>query len=182
MDRTGALGEARHCVSCRPNPEGRPTMLGAATPEPSSLPSYGPFVPGAESLPPCLAGRAHEQARTGEFLDIPRRGKPPPSAGIFFGPGGNGKAALLNWTSAESQHDLMIVFPDAHAARSRPRSASPRRGRRLFMSVDGVAKPPIRNAKCYGSSTNFAETRHQCRRPCPHAGRATAPGTGWERR
>ena len=63
-------------------------------------------------------------------------------------------------SSAVSQHDFMVAFPNAHAECSRPASASPRGGHCPFMSVDCAAMRPIRNAKRYGSPTNFAVTRH----------------------
>ena len=82
--------------------EGRPTMIGADRAGPSSEPDYGPFRPGTGCLPPYLAGRAREQAQIEAILGILRRGKPPPSALIFFGPRGNGKTALLNWTRLQA--------------------------------------------------------------------------------
>lgn len=69
-------------------------MLRATRAQPQSEPDYGPFRPGTGSLPPYLAGRAKEQAKIEAILGILRRGKPPPSALIFFGPRGNGKTAL----------------------------------------------------------------------------------------
>lgn len=77
-------------------------MLGATRAQPQSEPDYGPFRPGTGSLPPYLAGRAKEQAKIEAILGILRRGKPPPSALIFFGPRGNGKTALLNWTRLQA--------------------------------------------------------------------------------
>ena len=60
--------------------------------------TFGPFMPGTGSLPPYLAGREHEQAEIKENLEFLEQGIAPPSALIFFGPRGNGKTALLNWT------------------------------------------------------------------------------------
>lgn len=77
-------------------------MLGAARAEPWWTPEYGPFMLGAGSLPPYLAGRAQAQAEIEAFIAFLRRGKPPPSALIFFGPRGNGKTALLNWTRLQA--------------------------------------------------------------------------------
>ena len=94
--------KARRCVSRTPYSEGRLIMLGAARAEPGWPAEYGPFMPGAGSLPPYLAGRVRAQAEIEAFLAILRRGKPPPSALIFFGPRGNGKTALLNWTRLQA--------------------------------------------------------------------------------
>lgn len=94
--------KARHRVSCIRYPEGRLTMLRVARAEPRRPADYGPFMPGAGSLPPYLAGRVREQTKIESILDILRRGKPPPSALIFFGPRGNGKTALLNWTRLQA--------------------------------------------------------------------------------
>ena len=77
-------------------------MLRVARAEPRRPADYGPFMPGAGSLPPYLAGRVREQTKIESILDILRRGKPPPSALIFFGPRGNGKTALLNWTRLQA--------------------------------------------------------------------------------
>lgn len=77
-------------------------MFGEARAGTSSVPEYGPFMPGTGSLPPYLAGRAREQAEIEAILNLLRRGKPPPSAVIYFGPRGNGKTALLNWTRLQA--------------------------------------------------------------------------------
>ena len=77
-------------------------MLGADRVGSSSELDYGPFRPGAGSLPPYLAGRAREQTEIEAILNMLRRGKPPPSAVILFGPRGNGKTALLNWTRLQA--------------------------------------------------------------------------------
>ena len=69
-------------------------MFGAARPGSSSVPEYGPFMPGTGSLPPYLAGRAREQTKIESILDILRRGNPPPSPLIFFGPWGEWQDCL----------------------------------------------------------------------------------------
>lgn len=89
-------------------------MLGADRVGSSSELDYGPFRPGAGSLPPYLAGRAREQTEIEAILNMLRRGKPPPSALIFFGPRGNGKTALLNWTrlqALERRIKVIILGP-----------------------------------------------------------------------
>ena len=72
-----------------------PGSVTARTPFPRD---FGPFMPGAGSLPPYLAGRQREQAKVEGFLILLEQGMAPPSGLIFFGPRGNGKTALLNWT------------------------------------------------------------------------------------
>lgn len=62
----------------------------------------GPFAPGAGGLPPCLAGRDREQNEIDDYLDVLRSGEPPPSTLIFYGPRGNGKTTLLNWTKRQA--------------------------------------------------------------------------------
>ena len=62
----------------------------------------GPFLPCAGGLPPCLAGREREQTEIDDFLEAIRSGVPPPSMLILYGPRGNGKTTLLNWTSRQA--------------------------------------------------------------------------------
>lgn len=62
----------------------------------------GPFVPGAGGIPPCLAGREREQSEIDDYLDALHSGEPPPSPLIFYGPRGNGKTTLLNWTKRQA--------------------------------------------------------------------------------
>lgn len=62
----------------------------------------GPFLPCAGGLPPCLAGRERERTEIDDFLEAIRSGVPPPSMLILYGPRGNGKTTLLNWTSRQA--------------------------------------------------------------------------------
>ena len=57
----------------------------------------GPFRPGPGGLPPYLAGREEEQALFRLQLDELRRGIPPHTEIVLYGPRGNGKTALLFW-------------------------------------------------------------------------------------
>ena len=58
-----------------------------------------PFVPGFAGLPPYyLAGREREQAELEQQFDRLSRGRAPHSPSILYGPRGNGKNTLLNWT------------------------------------------------------------------------------------
>lgn len=59
-------------------------------------------MPGTGCLPPYMAGRQHEQIKIKKRLDFLELGMAPPSALIFFGPRGNGKTALLNWTRRQA--------------------------------------------------------------------------------
>ena len=71
---------------------------------------FGPFTPGAGSLPPYMAGRQQEQAEVMGFLGLLEQGMAPPSALIFFGPRGNGKTALLNWTRRKAlDHGIRVI-------------------------------------------------------------------------
>ena len=73
----------------------------------------GPFVPGTGGLPPCLAGREREQSEIDDYLDALRSGEPPPSMLIFYGPRGNGKTTLLNWTRRQALgHGVQSVSLD----------------------------------------------------------------------
>ena len=51
-----------------------------------------------------MAGRQQEQTNVKEYLDSLEQGMAPPSPLIFYGPRGNGKTALLNWTRRRALH------------------------------------------------------------------------------
>ena len=57
-----------------------------------------PFTPAFAGLPPYLSGREREQAELEQQLDRLSRGRAPHSPSILYGPRGNGKTSLLNWT------------------------------------------------------------------------------------
>ena len=57
-----------------------------------------PFDPTPGRLPPYLAGREHEQRSIAEYLDLLQHGEQAPFAAVVFGPRGNGKTALLEWS------------------------------------------------------------------------------------
>ena len=63
----------------------------------------GPFVPGAGRIPPYLAGRESEQEVIGHQLETLASGQPPEGDLILYGPRGNGKTALLEWTRREAR-------------------------------------------------------------------------------
>ena len=53
-------------------------------------------------MPPYLAGRERQQTELQKQLDLLGRGKPAHPPAILFGPRGNGKTALLNWTRQQA--------------------------------------------------------------------------------
>ena len=57
-----------------------------------------PFAPGAGDRPPYLAGREREQSLIAQYLDCLHGGDPAPFGLVVFGPRGNGKTVLLEWT------------------------------------------------------------------------------------
>ena len=85
-------------------------MHGSVTARTTSPRSFGPFMPGTGCLPPYLAGREREQAKIKEYLEFLELGMAPPSALIFFGPRGNGKTALLNWSRRRAiEHGIKVI-------------------------------------------------------------------------
>lgn len=71
---------------------------------------FGPFMPGTGCLPPYFAGREREQTKIKEYLEVLELGMAPPSALIFFGPRGNGKTAVLNWTRQRAlEHGIKVI-------------------------------------------------------------------------
>ena len=66
---------------------------------PAQAPS--PFLPGAGSQPPYLAGRADEQAVLRQQLAWLRHGQGAPADVVLTGPRGNGKTVLLGWLARE---------------------------------------------------------------------------------
>lgn len=62
-----------------------------------------PFLPGTGKLPPYLAGREAEQAQIREFLDTLADGDAPPCGIVLYGPRGNGKTVLLEWSRREAK-------------------------------------------------------------------------------
>ena len=62
-----------------------------------------PFVPGRGLLPPHFAGREHEQVQIRNHLDRLQNNAAPGSDVIIYGPRGNGKTALLEWTLREAE-------------------------------------------------------------------------------
>lgn len=68
-----------------------------------SAPGSSPFQPGRGRLPPYLAGRGQEQALIREFLASLAEQVPPASDIILYGPRGNGKTALIEWTRREAE-------------------------------------------------------------------------------
>ena len=59
-----------------------------------------PFNPAFGGVPPYLAGREQEQRSIARDLHELKHGGSAPFAMIVYGPRGNGKAALLQWTQS----------------------------------------------------------------------------------
>ncbi len=62
-----------------------------------------PFLPGTGKLPPYLAGREAEQSLIREFLEVVADRDAPPSGIVLYGPRGNGKTVLLEWSRREAE-------------------------------------------------------------------------------
>lgn len=69
----------------------------------TSRPQRNPFVPGQGVLPPFLAGRDPEQALIRSYLDEVATGSSPSADIVLYGPRGNGKTVLLEWSSREAR-------------------------------------------------------------------------------
>ncbi|MDE0100863.1 MAG: ATP-binding protein [Bryobacterales bacterium] len=62
-----------------------------------------PFVPGQGRIPPYLAGRETEQRLIKNLLDRLVKGWAPGRDVVLFGPRGNGKTVLMEWSLREAQ-------------------------------------------------------------------------------
>ena len=70
-------------------------------PNPATVDS--PFLAGRGNLPPYLAGRKPEQALIKRFLKILAKRRQLASDIILYGPRGNGKTALIEWSRREAE-------------------------------------------------------------------------------
>ncbi len=77
-------------------------MAGILSNRPHSATDSNPFQPGRGKLPPYLAGREKEQALIREFLDVLTKRDSPASDIVLYGPRGNGKTVLLEWSQREA--------------------------------------------------------------------------------
>ena len=78
--------------------------MGASSPfRPARRGRTNPFVPGQGQIPPCLAGREAEQRLVKNLLDRLVMGSGPGRDVVLFGPRGNGKTVLLEWSLREAQ-------------------------------------------------------------------------------
>lgn len=130
---------------------------------------FGPFMPGTGCLPPYLAGREQEQAEVEGFLSLLEQGFAPPSALIFFGPRGNGKTALLNWTRRQAL-DLgirVINFgtADVHTEESLINQLTPDSWWTGFVEVVSWRSAGARSRKSGASSATRALARLAGRAP-----------------
>ena len=74
----------------------------ATSERPKSAVAPYPFVPGFGGIPPYLAGREHEQLALTRQLERLVAGEPVQAATILYGPRGNGKTVLLEWTRRQA--------------------------------------------------------------------------------
>ena len=81
-----------------------------------------PFTPGSGSAPPQLAGRTHEKRRLLDCSAQLRRGTPPASPLILWGPRGNGKTCLLfHVTNAIERVNRTAGMGSVHVVRISPK-------------------------------------------------------------
>ena len=78
------------------------SLIGTSGGRDASASAVSPFLPGFAGVPPYLAGREQEQAVLEEQLELLSCGTAPHPPPILFGPRGNGKTALLNWTRQQA--------------------------------------------------------------------------------
>ena len=78
-------------------------MAGILSHGPRAATGDSPFLAGRGSLPPYLAGREPEQALIQRFLRILAIRRPLASDIILYGPRGNGKTALIEWSRREAE-------------------------------------------------------------------------------
>ena len=69
-----------------------------------------PFVPGQGVIPPYLAGRDREQSILSRRLDKLANGTPPGTHLILYGPRGNGKTVLLEWSLRQARERSIDVI------------------------------------------------------------------------
>ncbi len=102
-----------------------------------------PFTPGSGSAPPQLAGRAHEKRRLLDCFAQLRRGTPPASPLILWGPRGNGKTCLLfHVTNAMGRVNRTAGMGSVHIVRISPKGCHSEgilRGRLLQNAPEAVA-------------------------------------------
>ncbi len=78
-------------------------MAGFLSHRPDLATGHSPFQPGTGKLPPYLAGRKPEQSLIRQFLEDLTRQAAPASDLILYGPRGNGKTALIEWSRREAK-------------------------------------------------------------------------------
>ena len=77
-------------------------MAGTLSHHPDSETGDSPFLPGSGMLPPYLAGRETEQALIRRFLTVIAKRNPLGRDIVLYGPRGNGKTALIEWSRREA--------------------------------------------------------------------------------
>ncbi len=78
------------------------SLVGAAWERDAGANAESPFLPGIAGGSPYLAGRERQQAALEKQLDRLGRGTAPPQPSILFGPRGNGKTTLVQWTRQQA--------------------------------------------------------------------------------
>ena len=78
-------------------------MAGLLSHRPDSATGDSPFQPGSGKIPPYLAGRVRQRALIRTFLQALTRRESPPSDIILYGPRGNGKTVLIEWSRREAK-------------------------------------------------------------------------------
>ena len=71
--------------------------------QPGSAQGRSPFQPGRGKLPPYLAGREREQALIRESLEAIAEQDAPASDIVLYGPRGNGKTVLIEWSRRQAE-------------------------------------------------------------------------------
>ncbi len=78
-------------------------MTGLLSQGPDFMSRLSPFQPGRGVLPPYLAGREAEQALIRECLEVIAERAAPASDIVLYGPRGNGKTALIEWSRRQAE-------------------------------------------------------------------------------
>ncbi len=92
---------------------------------PDSATADSPFQAGQGKIPPYLAGRQTEQALIRDSLRTVAKPDAPASDIILYGPRGNGKTALLEWSRREAvQLEIQVAYLQGGQIRSREQLAA----------------------------------------------------------
>lgn len=98
-----------------------------------------PFVPGKGVIPPFLAGREREQSLVRARLEALADDRPPGTDIILYGPRGNGKTVLLEWSLRQAENRGITVIDVGLGESSQPRVAPSSRLRQWLMSLRSLS-------------------------------------------